>query len=1393
MKLYNFKSLFKQRNYASLNKLYFFGLLLFLSFVVNKTYSQSDTYFNQLSIENGLSQSTIYSMVQDDDGFVWIGTRDGLNKFDGYEFQVYRTIAGDSNSLSDNRIFEILKTQNGNLWIGTGNGLNYYDKNSNSFKQYIENSSEEGSLVNNHIYALTQDSKNRIWVGTDGAGICIFDSITNRFAKLKSNEISAELLNSLRIRSLIERNNNEMWIATKGDGIFVYYFDTGKIIQFTEQNAPFKLLSNSVRLLYTDSKGKVWIGFDEDGLTCLNPETYESKNFRSGHENSICHNAVRAIFEDKDQNVWIGTRVGLNKYNPATRNFTFYFHDEHTKGTLSNNSIRSIMQDQSGNLWFGTFYGGINIIYGSSQNFRTYIPNAFKNNSLSYEVVSSFAEDASHNIWVGTEGGGINKLDADGIGFDVYLHQSGKNSLSNNNVKALFFDNQDQLWIGTYGGGLNILDTKSGNFQHFVNNPDDNQSIASNNIYSLLIDSKNRCWVGTNLGGLNLFNQQTKKFKRIAPVDNTKANLLGHTINDIIEDSNGNIWFASDLGLVLFDNYSYSRIPCGMNQSDKSTNVLTLAFDKFGALWAGTEGSGLISFEPKTKAIKFYNQENGLISNVVYGIIPDESNNLWVSTNKGLVKFPLGIHYAALASSANEIITYDINDGLQSNEFNRGASFKSNSGRLYFGGLKGFSTFHPEQISQNKTIPPVVITGFYLSNKEVIPKSDGSPLAKPISRTQHINLKHNQSSFSFDFVALNYDKPQKNQYAYMLEGFDEDWIYSGKNHQAVYTNIDPGTYVFRVKASNNDNLWNTSGARVEITILPPFWKTQWAFFIYIVVIILLMFLFRRMIVFRTNQKNLLMNERLEKQRIEEINQMKLRFFTNISHEFRTPLTLISGPLDKLLVTNDIQESEKNYLLALMHKNVTRLQRLINQLMDFRKLENKKMKLGVSEGDLFAFVSEVAQGFEGFCRQRNIDFMFNSLNADMQTAWFDRSVVDNIVFILLSNATKFTPENGSITVIVEQNQKTASITISDTGIGISKEKLNRIFERFYSDDSIKYTKSMSTGIGLSFAQSLVELHKGNIQVESLEGKGTTFKVEIPVNRADFLPEEIKDFNEQNIVINENVRIEIPSIVTESEENDAMEQLLIVEDNHELRLFIKSHFKSRYKIFEAENGKEALKIAKRELPDLIISDVMMPIMDGIELCKSVKDNLITSHIPVILLTAKTNIEHKIEGTTSGADCYIEKPFNIPLLEANVANLLNQRKKLQEHFSGQISGESAEALLNKTEDEFIQKVSDLILEKKNDPNLTVEYLGEVLGLSRSQLFRKFKALTNTSPNEYIKIVRLKYAVELMVTGELNVNQIAYECGFSSASHFIASFKKYYGKTPKEYSALIISKNKS
>lgn len=1325
--------------------------------------------FTHFTSEQGLSQNTAFCMLQDRDGFVWVGTRDGLNRFNGYDFTVFQTNKEDSSSISNNRILCLSEDNKGKIWVGTTDGLNIYDKDREQFTR-IKNINLPSS--NNNIFALTLDSHNRMWIGTDGGDISIYHFSSNTY-RLLSDIIQSEVdIKHLQVRTIIEIATGEIWIGTLNQGLFIYNEKKNTFENFTfEENNPYGLLSNAIRTLYADKKGNVWIGSDKDGCTRYNLHLKTFSHFTETSNLAISNNVVRTIQEGPTGEIWIGTLSGMSCYTPKTNTIKTYTSQKSDDRSLSNQSVRCFLFDQLDNFWVGTYYGGINIHYSNRQNIH-FAKSPFSNfETNNYGIVSSFAEEGNGNLWIGTENRGLYFYDANQNTIQEYQSKHIKDEV----IKSLYFEKPSSLWIGTYGGGLCILNTKTDQCVNYQTNDNNTSSITSNNIYTILKDSKERIWIGTSSGGLNQFDPIKKTFSAISPKDKEGNFLIGNTINDLKEGPDGSIWIASEnSSLIRYDGYAFSNIsesiinPCEANFN----SIRCILFDSWGNLWAGNE-MGLFGLDVKEGLIAHYDRSTGLAGNLIYGILEDTCNNLWISGINGITKFPLSKHYPLPQKKDTLISIFTSKNGLQGNEFNRGACKTLPNHLLMFGGINGFNCFHPliENIEQKKL--KITFEALYVLNTKVIPSPEGSILKKHIRNTSSITLSNSQSSFSFEYITLDFNNSEHTQYTYKLEGFDDDWINAGTSRKAIYTKVPPGNYIFMVKAGNTTGVWNSNMASLKIKISPPYWKSWWAISLYLLVLTIVVYSYIRWLNYTRKQQELLKKERDERFKIKEMDDMKSEFFANVSHQFRTPLTLIAGPIEKLRNAQIEDESEKTHLISLMDRNVTRLQQLISQLMDFSRVENKMMKIQVSKDTIDTFINEIIVRFEELFKQKELQVIF--ISKEKKEIFFDKRVIENIISIILSNATKYTPRGEKIDISVENTPLATSIKIANTGSTIPAEKIDKIFNRFYSDGEHSIlSEGGGTGIGLSFAKNLIRLHHGEILVQS-QDELTTFTITFPSNKEDYRDDEIYSDTASNLVKDKITNTNNATI------EDEDKCILIVEDEIELRAFIKSLF-SNYKVYEAENGKEGFKLAKKYIPDLIISDVMMPIMDGIEFCGRIKNHLSTNHIPLILLTAKTAVEHRIDGTNSGADLYMDKPFVVSVLQANVANLIAQRKRLEARFSSSVN-EDEETHLYKGESKLIQQAENIIKMRIGDPNLNVEDLAKDLLLSRSQLFRKFKTVSPYSPNEFIKVTRLKYALELLLKDELNVTEISYDSGFSSPSLFITTFKKHYGKTPKEY----------
>jgi len=1015
-------------------------------------------------------------------------------------------------------------------------------------------------------------------------------------------------------------------------------------------------------------------------------------------------------------------------------------------------------------------------------------------------------------FWIGTKNGGLNKYDRNTGSFTHYRHDPGNvNSLSSDFIFTLLesqFQGRNELWIGTSGGldKFNLNTKKITCYQHV---PGDPYSISNNIIRSIYEDKTGALWIGTRNGGLNKFDRTSGKFHR-------KKYYIGEALV-IFEDNTGTFWAGTSGGLARYnsdtDDFIYYEHDPGDPYSLSHRSVLSIYEDKSSGLWIGTR-DGLNLYNRETNNFTRYKVKDGLPSNVINGILEDDFANLWLSTNHGLTKFN---------PEQNTFRNYDLLDGLQSNQFMHNASCLSKKGEMFFGGVNGFNVFHPERIEDNPHIPDINLTDFKIFNKkvdvntEVLRDHDGKLyLPKHISNISEIVLSYKESVFSFEFVALDYQSPQKNQYAYKMEGVDPDWVFTDASRRfASYTHLESGEYVFRVKGSNNDGLWNEEGASITIIITPPWWKTNLAYTLYVFLVGFIVFSIWRIQTNRFRMKHELELEQLHAKKLEEVDHMKSRFFTNISHEFRTPLTLIKGPLKQLLsgeFTGNIREQYK-----LMLRNSDRLLNLINEILDLSKLESGKMKLQVSKSDILQLVKRLVMSFSSLAESKNITVKFNT-NERSILGYADRDKLDKIVTNLLSNAFKFTPEGGEIILDFElrnaesnkkKNYEYIQITISNTGPGIPIGQIDKIFGRFYQQDNNYKKDGEGTGIGLALTKELVEACHGEISVSSIPNKSTTFVVTLPISKEcfkkdeiieppqtaspaqddqlkvqiDISPSSIEDSRQKTSPSSRPVRIKSSKISQVSSIQKPVSSILIVEDNPDVTSYISSIMENDYQIITAENGSIGLNKASKKYPDLIVSDVMMPEMDGFELCKKLKSNELTSHIPVILLTAKADLESKIEGLEFGADDYISKPFEAEELKVRSKNLIDQRRKMREKFTNMIEINPGEITATSLDEQFLKRLMDVFENHVTDSDFNTEDFAREVGMSRSNLYLKVQALTNQSVNEFIRSLRLKRAAQLLRKNTGSVSEIAYEVGFNSVSHFSKVFSKQFGTSPGKF----------
>jgi ligand-binding sensor domain-containing protein/signal transduction histidine kinase/DNA-binding response OmpR family regulator len=1336
-------------------------LLLLFCFCIG--HAQDNIKFKHLNVENGLSQSSVLAITQDSKGFLWFGTRFGLNKYDSRNFKIYKKEINDEKSLSHSEyISTILPANDGALWIGTPYGLNKYNEAKDNFDHIIYKENDQTSLSHSKIHCIYQDRKKRLWVGTANGLNLLTSKSDYHFKRLFYNKKQPQ-----QVYAVLEDSNGTIWVSTsrglknmsiKNGHASVKYFKA-----FSDQIN--KAIDNHITCFAEDNENNLWIGTKQTGLSKLDLKTGNITTYRYNSLNGtgISSNNIRKIIVDLKGNLWIGTLHGITIYDAITKTFKIVQNEPGNNTSLSQNSVYDIFQDKQGIIWVGTYYGGINMVYPDYTPFKIY--NSSKtNNGLSSSVVSSITEDTDHNLWIGTEGEGLNYFDRKNNTYVHYRHSpNNPKSLSSNIVKSIIRDKQNRIWIGTHLGGLNLFDPATKTFTRYTSKKNDTLSISNDEITSVFEDSKGRFWVGTN-NGLNSFNTTTGKFTRKI------IRGLSDAVFFIFEDSKYNVWVATNSGLYQLKNGSESFTARRADNSARLpyNDISCIREDKNGYIWLGTFRNGLFRLDTKKHSYLHIKETNGLPSNNIAGLLEDDQNNLWISTDNGL---------CAYNPQKQTYHIYNIKDGLPGNEFNYKSLLKDSKGEFFFGSLSGMISFFPNDIKENKNIPKALFTDLKLFNKIVKLNQDDELLDSNISLTKSITFKSNQNVFSVDFTVLNFIKPNKNLYAYKLVGFEKDWNYVNRP-SANYTNLSPGSYTLLVKGSNNDGLWTKNPTQLEIKVLPPFYQTWWAYLIYLGFIAAILFVVVRYLLIKavvTKEK--------------EINENKLQFFTNISHEIRTPLTLIISPLEKLIDKTQ-NEPELNRELQPIKNNADRLMNLVTELLDFRKAESGKMELKVSPGNIVKFCREIFLAFENIVLANNITYTFESEQDEIEL-YFDKIQMEKVMFNLLSNAFKFCPVNGKIDFQIIEDKNQVHIRICDNGKGIPKEAQANLFQDFYQAAP---STNIGTGLGLSLSKSISELHHGYIQVESEMGTKvkpglTCFTVSLKKGKTHFKTEDfIADYIYYDDAANYQQKQSTPYIAGNIKPADIAKAekrftVLIIEDNAEIRGLIRNLLIDTYNVHECENGLQGWETAKELIPDLILSDVMMPEMDGLELCRRIKTDIRTSHIPVVLLTARSAYIHQLSGFENGADAYIMKPFNFKILLLNIHNLLNARETLKKKYAQVIKLEPKDLAINKTEQDFLVKVIQIIEENMTDPDFGVPFLATAIGMSQSVLYKKIRALTDLPVNDFIKSIRLKKAAQLLLQKTGNISEIAYSVGFNDRKYFSLEFKKQFGKSPSEF----------
>ena len=1342
--------------------------------------------FRHLTIDDGLSQNAVYSILQDSRGFMWFGTKDGLNRYDGRNFVVYQHDPFDSTTISDAYITRLLEDSRGDIWTGSLSGdVNVFERENEIFCT-IPMVNELGEKVTtNEITDIAEGPDGTIWVATKGDGLfnilvdddkgCNYD-----YRRFLHDPADDQSLNSNRVGNLFFDEHQTFWIGTE-EGL--NQFDessesfTRTLFETKHPEAPSGSGEYKITAMHESSAGDFWIGvpsglikFDRNsGNYEFYPNKYEVVEYGWG--------SIHIIVEDHTGQLWLGTVAGLMRFDPSTKQYSYYRHDPLNSQSLSYNIISSLLIDNTGILWAGTSGLGINILDFKANRFQTLIRTQGPSSRITGFSIRSILEDSSGNVWISAdvlyrwnrETGELTSFETTSDLIDKF---------GNTGAYSMVQASDELLWFATSQGLFrhNPVTNQNRLYKH---SPGNESGLKYQEVNAVFEARDSSIWIATYNYFSRMTDEQSGTFQHYRYQQSDHSIRIARPV--IFQDMNGIFWLGTANGLVRFDPVSetFTTFKNNPDQSNSLSNnhIKSILEDPVQPeiyLWIGTSG-GLNKFDYRAGTFEHYTERDGLPNEVVYAILPDDDSNLWLSTNKGLSRFN---------PQTGSFRNFDVFDGLQSNEFNTGAYFKSKTGELFFGGIQGLNYFFPNQIEDNPHLPPVVLTSIKLGNRTVSNKTDTELLHASVSAVDHITFSHQEDVITFEFAALDYSAPEKNQYAYMLEGFNDDWILSGNLGSATYTNLPHGEYTFRAKGSNNDGIYNEEGLALAVIVAPPWWRTWWAYGMYTLLFLNGLYLLRRYELNRFNLKNQLQYERVETDSLRKLDQLKSHFFANISHEFRTPLTLITGQLETLLDSETDRNRKKKLVSA--NSNAEQLLSLINQLLDLSKLEAGRMELHSEETNIVSFLKNHLFSFESLAQAENISLNFSSARATIPMS-VDTDKMEKVFFNLFSNACKFTGPGGRIDVAVEIPQPDAvEIRVKDSGVGISQNRLPYIFDRFYQADPSNTRKYEGTGIGLSLAHELITIHGGTIDVNSEEGVGTEFIIRLPYEEGDAPVRDNSSMPDEAAAENALAPPALPDIDGLISEHD--EIILIVEDNADVREFIREQLSGEYKILEAANGREGISVSQGTIPDLIITDLMMPEMDGYEFSGNIRGDEKTSHIPIIMLTAKAGLDPKIEGLEAGIDAYLTKPFHVRELQTRVKTLIQQRKNLKKQFSSATYFKPSAIAKSPVDQTFLKNAIAIIDKHLTDEDFSTDMFASSLNMSISQLNRKLNALVDQPAGTFVRSVRLQRAVELLNQTDKTIGEICYEVGFNDQAYFSRVFKKQFGKSPSAFRKLSI-----
>lgn len=1451
-----------------------------LFFSVSMIMSLFLVYFNQgnantiylvkhFSTTNGLTNNQGYTIAQDGKGFIWIGTNEGINRFDGFTFQHFLRNTSGENSVVWNRIFHLIQDQEGDIWISS-DAVSHYDVKKEKFTHWKYDPNSPYSLANNRINNTVIDHEGNAWIAT-WEGVNVIEKATGKITTmLPENCIH---VNNSNVQVLLDENVPANVISATSlvlnhcfnsvesltDSLNQLVNDSTLIdyIQYAASYATRKrndnsLLERSVSQVHVDPHGRIWFGYHQAGISSFDPVSGKFNHYPAAIDNKKSTGDLINYLEFSENKVWIGTtQEGLKVLDLATEqshsittdgeryishlrldgndlwisdNKGVLVYEIHTGnyhrirlfhpdyGIMPQMITRCTFKDNQGNIWIGTDSKGVFLLesHKGFRYFETHLLSVWEDTDQS---VTSVNQDKYGNFWLGYASGKVEVVSSTGEVIKVIRQPLQNEENLSLDVFSIYRDRNDFMWVSYYEGGIDKFDSKGKMLKSFRHHGNTQTSILGNDIRDIASDEEGNLYFAIHGKGISILDKESGLFKHITTdPENPLNSLYTNWVYKLKHEPNNNeLWVSTVGGISVYSIENDSFVHYNFGQEENSFSAVMSFFkDSRGLFWIGTE-YGLIVFHPQTKEFIRFTNEDGLSSNLVNSVAEDLNHNIWLATAKGIDLIDLEtlpFHRDSLFSRLltvqvrNHLSSFNQADGLISDNFTNSNAYQSADGWLFFGTTHGVVSFHPDSITFNYTTTPVYITGISLFNKPVNVNDHTGILSQSISSSDKITLKHHQNVITFRYVSPIFSGTQKVQYAYKLEGFDEDWNYVNNSRDATYTNLNSGNYRFIVKSTNSDGIWGEEYAAMEVVVRPPFWKTPPAFLFYTLIFLGALMLLKTILMIKAKAK-------LEIEKMQEIDALKTKFFTNISHEIRTPLTLISGPLKKLIEQKEhFNWQEDFHLVSLMHRNLVRLQYLVNQYLDFRKVDNRNIQLNVCNADIVSYILEIKQAFEYVALEKEIDFRLTSDNKSI-TTWFDPEIIEKISFNLLSNAFKYTPQGGTIEISISlpgstgsKNKKAdttsgfLSISIKDSGVGIPESLRARIFERYFQIKTPENKNKRGTGIGLSFAKELVEIHKGRIEIEPVNPScfqdGSIFTFYIPFGKehyegciSDQKPEEMlrKTITELPVIFKPLPTMERSTEIENQEEE--LPLILIIEDNPEVRYYLNHELGSQYRILETDTAESGFEIALNEIPDLIVSDIMLPGMNGEDLCFKLKNEFQTDHIPVILLTARFGDTEKIAGLASGADVYMTKPFIPEELNIRIKNLIETRKKIMEKFNHDFQQKPLSVIKQCADDKFLKKALSVIEDNLSNSELDVDFMTGHMGISRAQLYRKFNAVSNQTVKGFVKSVRLKKAAELLARGDMNVSEVAYSVGFSDLAYFTRCFKSAYQKTPSAFAS--------